>query len=136
MTALTEDRNTKRREGEHFSDPVAATKKIYAGSIVVLSATGYAQPGTTALNLVARGIAQEQVDNSAGGDGDLNVESRAGEDAYLVANDGSIDRTDIGSDCYIVDDQTVAKTDGGGTRSLCGKIVDVDSAGVWVRFYK
>ncbi|MFB0515162.1 MAG: hypothetical protein ACETWG_00985, partial [Candidatus Neomarinimicrobiota bacterium] len=33
---------------------------------------------------------------------------------------------------YIVDDQTVAKTDGTGTRSPAGFIEDVDSNGVWV----
>ena len=136
MTALTKDRSTSRREAERFNDPVAAGKKIYAGSIIVLNATGYAEPGATATGLVARGIAREQVDNSAGADGDLNVESFAGEDAYRVANDGSIDRTHIGGDAYIVDDQTVAATDGTGTRSIAGKIVDVDSSGVWIRFYQ
>lgn len=40
---------------------------------------------------------------------------------------------DIGSDCYIVDDQTVAKTNGTNTRSVAGKIMDVDAQGVWVR---
>jgi hypothetical protein len=33
-----------------------------------------------------------------------------------------------------VDDQTVAKTDGTGARSVAGKVFDVDSGGVWVRF--
>lgn len=42
---------------------------------------------------------------------------------------------DIGSDCYIVDDQTVAKTSGSATRSVAGKIFDVDAAGVWVNFF-
>ena len=34
---------------------------------------------------------------------------------------------------YIVDDQTVAKTNGSSTRSAAGTIVDVDAQGVWVR---
>ena len=42
--------------------------------------------------------------------------------------------TDIGAKCWIVDDQTVAKTNGTGTRSPAGIIEDVDANGVWVRF--
>ena len=38
----------------------------------------------------------------------------------------------IGDACFIVDDQTVAKTSNGGTRSAAGLVVDVDDAGVWV----
>ncbi len=41
---------------------------------------------------------------------------------------------DIGATCYVVDDQTVALTNGTGTRSVAGKIHDVDAAGVWVVF--
>jgi len=133
MAALAKDRNTPRRLAERFSDPVGAAKKIYAGAIVVLNG-GYAEPGSTALNLVARGVAQQQVDNSGGAAGDLNVTSYAGPQAYRLDNDGSITRADIGSNCYIVDDHTVAKTDGAGTRSVCGEIADVDADGVWVKF--
>ena len=43
-----------------------------------------------------------------------------------------ITTADIGADCYVVDDQTVAKTNGGGQRSVAGKIFDVDAQGVWV----
>jgi hypothetical protein len=44
----------------------------------------------------------------------------------------------VGKPCYMVDDQTVAKTDGttGGaaTRSPAGWVRDVDADGVWVEF--
>ena len=45
----------------------------------------------------------------------------------------AITRAEIGDDCYIVDDQTVAKTDGTDTRSLADKVDDVDANGVWVK---
>ena len=134
MAALTKDRNTGRRQAKRFSDLVGAAVKIFTGSIVALNATGYAVPGVTATTLVARGIAQETIDNSGGADGDLRVEVMGGQQAYHVVNDGSIDRTHIGKTCYIVDDQTVAATDGTATRSVAGTVADVDSAGVWVRF--
>ena len=68
-----------------------------------------------------------------GADGDQSVTSMGG--IYPFANSASADaltRADINSVCYIVDDQTVAKTNGGGTRSSAGIVYDVDSRGVWV----
>ena len=46
----------------------------------------------------------------------------------------AITLADIGADCYIVDDQTVAKTSATNTRSVAGKVFDVDAEGVWVDF--
>lgn len=132
MTALSADRATPERDGKCFSFPVKAGKKIFTGALVVL-ATGYAEPGATALNLLAVGRAEEPVDNSGGADGDVNVEVRAG--CFRYANSAGADliaETDIGASAYIVDDQTVAKTDGGGTRSKAGTIIDVDPQGVWI----
>lgn len=133
MTALTKDRNTVRRDGVQFSDPVAATTRIFAGSLVCLNASGYAVPGATSATLKARGVAQEQVDNSAGAAGDKRIETRRG--VFPFANSTSTDeitRADIGATAYIVDDQTVAKTSATNTRSVAGTIRDVDSNGVWV----
>ncbi|MFI8609512.1 hypothetical protein ACIGFL_14500 [Pseudomonas sp. NPDC077649] len=133
MAALTKDRNTARRDGVQFSDPVAAATRIFAGSLVCLNAAGNAVPGSTATTLKARGVAQEQVDNSAGAAGDLRIETRRG--VFPFANSAAADeitRADIGASAYIVDDQTVAKTDGTSTRSVAGIIRDVDDAGVWV----
>ncbi|NOR70976.1 MAG: hypothetical protein GQ532_14985 [Methylomarinum sp.] len=130
MTALTKDRNTPYRTGEDVSDPVAAATKIYAGSLVVLDASGNAAPGSTATGLKARGRAEENIDNSSGVAGDVSVAVRRG--TYKFANDGSINRTHIDATVYIVDDQTLAATDGTGTRSAAGKLIDVEADGVWV----
>ncbi len=132
MVALTKDRGTRVRTGEYLDEPVAAGKKIFAGAIVVLSATGYAEPGATAVGLLARGRAEEQVDNTAGVDGAVSIRVRRG--IFQYANDGSITRANITGTAYIVDDQTVAATDGTATRSAAGEIVDVDADGVWVWF--
>lgn len=131
--ALTKDRNTPRRDGKQLNDPVAANVKIYAGSLVCLDASGNAVPGATSTTLKARGVAQEQIDNTGGAAGDQRIETRRG--LWQFANSASADliaRADIGSPCYIVDDQTVAKTSATNTRSVAGTIRDVDSAGVWV----
>lgn len=135
MAALTEARMTKKRENLVFARPVAGTKKIYEGALVCLNATGYATPGAVATTLKADGRAKTTVDNTAGADGALKVEVEKG--TFQFANSAAGDAiaiADIGNDCYVVDDQTVAKTSGGATRSIAGKIVDVDAQGVWVRF--
>lgn len=133
MTALTTERNTPARTGQRRSDPVAAETTIYAGALVVLDAAGDAAPGHVDTGLVARGVAQATVDNGEGGAGDLRVESERGVFRFHNSADADeIDRTHIGATAYIVDDQTVAATDGTSTRSPAGTIIDVDDQGVWV----
>jgi len=134
MAALTADRNTTSREGSDFEFPVAATTKIYAGAIVGFNAgAAVATKGVTSTTFKSAGVAVEQADNSAGGAGDIRVKVRRG--CFRFANSAAgdlITLADIGSDCYVVDDQTVAKTNGTSTRSVAGKVRDVDAAGVWV----
>ncbi|SFM68170.1 hypothetical protein [Thermodesulforhabdus norvegica] len=135
--ALTADRDTPQVVPSYSflrEFPVAAGKTIYAGGLVVLK-NGYAEPGSTATGLVAVGRAEEYVDNSGGQNGDVTVRVRRGIFRYgNSADTDAITRTDIGSQCYVVDDETVAKTDGTGTRSVAGKVFDVDDEGVWVEF--
>jgi hypothetical protein len=135
MTALTADRNTPRLTGDNKPMLMAAAAKIFAGSIVMRNATGYATKGATALGLRGAGIAQEQVDNSAGSAGDLSITVREG--VYRVGNSAAADEIvddDIGKLCYVVDDQTVAKTNGSNTRSVAGIVAGVDAQGVHVLF--
>lgn len=135
MAALTTDRNTAMRDGHIVSLPVAASVKIYAGALVALDSNGSAKPGETATGLLGIGRAEAQADNSSGSAGDVNVEVRKGVFRFENSVGGDeITLADIGSDCYIVDDSTVAKTDGTSTRSVAGKVFDVDSDGVWVKF--
>ena len=134
MTALTQERPTKQRNADLFSDPVAAGANLLMGGIVCLDAAGDAVPGSTATDLTARGIALISADNTAGVAGDLVVSSQNG--CWLLDNDATdtVDRSHIGGMAYIVDDQTVASPDGGASRSIAGRIADVDADGVWVIF--
>ncbi|HSX60261.1 MAG TPA: hypothetical protein VLF18_08690 [Tahibacter sp.] len=132
--ALTSGRNTPRRSGDQFAFPVAAATTIYAGGMVTLLATGgYAVPAGTASAGVCVGMAEETVVNT-GAAGDLTVPVRRGVFRYANSASGDlIARADIGNVCYLVDDQTVAKTDNSAARKEAGVIVDVDAVGVWVR---
>ncbi|MBU1352102.1 MAG: hypothetical protein KKB95_09440 [Gammaproteobacteria bacterium] len=135
MTALTQDRDTRRRDGNQVEPPVAATTRIHGGAIVCVNAAGLAVPGATSTTLKAVGVAEHRADNTAGAAGAMRVRCRKG--PHRFANSAAADAitlADVGNDCYIVDDQTVAKTHGTNTRSVAGKIFDVDADGVWVDF--
>lgn len=134
MAALSTDRNTPRRDGQAISRAVAASTTIYAGSLVCRNASGYAVPGSTATTLVALGMAMERVDNSAGAAGAKSVSVSKGVFRFGNLAADLVTIADIGTTCYVVDDQTVAKTNGTNTRSAAGTVFDVDSDGVWVRF--
>jgi hypothetical protein len=134
MVALTQNRPTAVKQGELYSLGVAATQKIFQGAIVCRNAAGFAVKGATATTLKALGRAESLADNSAGADGAIAVPYRSG--CFKFANSAAGDliaNADVGNDCFIVDDQTVAKTNGGTTRSIAGKVDSVDAdGGVWV----
>ncbi|MBL9047746.1 MAG: hypothetical protein JNK34_10655 [Tabrizicola sp.] len=136
MVALSTERNTRARISDLRVEPVAAAVKIWGGSLVMRNAAGYLTKGATATGCVSVGRAEKTVDNTAGAAGAASVEYRIG--LFLFANSAAGDLitiADIGKVCYIVDDQTVAKTDGTATRSRAGIVDGTDaSGGVWVRF--
>lgn len=134
MTALSIPRNTLERMGDVSGFPVKASIKCIQGGIAVLNG-GYAAPATTATGLVALGRFEETIDNTGGADGAVTVHVKRG--TFKFANSASADliaQADVGAVCYLVDDQTVAKTSGTSTRSVAGKVVAVDADGVWVSF--
>jgi hypothetical protein len=133
MAALNAERDTKRRMGDLREEPVAATVKIWAGSLIMRNAAGYLTKGATATGCVGVGRAARTVDNT-GAAGAATVEYLSG--SFLFANSAAGDLitiADIGKACFVVDDQTVAKTDGTGTRSPAGIVEGVEAGGVWVR---
>lgn len=135
MTALTADRNTPRASGDLREGLVAASQLIYAGAIVCRNASGHLVEGVTGLNLTGVGRAEERVDNSTGAAGAKTLRYSTG--VFRYANSTSTDEitvADIGKACFVVDDQTVAKTNGSSTRSKAGVVDNVDAQGVWVRF--
>ncbi|MCJ2874796.1 hypothetical protein JUM41_11170 [Rhizobium pusense] len=135
MTALTGDRNTPERSGDTREGPAAAGAVLFAGAMGAFNAAGNIVPVSTALNLKGAGRVENRVDNTGGGAGAQRVKLRVG--IFRYANSAAADaltQADIGSDVYGVDDQTVAKTSATNTRSVVGKLFDVDDQGVWVKF--
>lgn len=134
MAALTKNRDTISRDARDFEIPTAASKTFFAGALLCLDAAGRGTPGATATTLKGLGRVKRQVVSSAVA-GAERVEYERG--CFRFANSADTDlitRADIGATAYVVDDQTVAKTNGTNTRSPAGVIRDVDDLGVWVEF--
>ncbi|MFQ3664678.1 MAG: hypothetical protein SNJ79_01390 [Sphingomonadaceae bacterium] len=133
MVALTEDRNTPRREGLDFVYPMVANTTIFAGALVMLNASGQARPGAVATGQRAVGRAEERKTNgSVAGAETIRVTPGIFRYANSAAAD-EIVQADVGANCFIVDDQTVAKTNGSNSRSVAGTVMSVEPAGVWVK---
>jgi hypothetical protein len=130
--ALTAARNTEQLNGTGSRVlPVRAGAVIYQGALIVLDA-GAVRPGLTKAGVLAAGRARASV---TGGitDGDTTVTVDCG--VFGWANSAGADEitgAQIGRTAFIVDDQTVAATDGGGLRSPAGRVFAVDARGVWV----
>jgi len=110
---------------------VAASQKIWAGALVVLNASGYAENATAAASKTAIGVARETVDNSSGSAGAKEVKvvkgifkfsNKAGDLLALANTEGT---------AYIEDNDTVRATST--STSAAGKVERVDSDGVFVR---
>jgi hypothetical protein len=130
---LTTARNTPRRVNQRASYPVAGSATIHAGGLVALLITGgWAVPAGTADSGVAVGVAEETVSGD-GSNGANRVSVERGCFQFKNSAGGDeITHLHIGLPAYVVDDETVARTDNSGARAVAGAIADVDASGVWV----
>ncbi|TCU35446.1 hypothetical protein [Rhizobium azibense] len=131
MTAMSQARPIVEIEGKFTSAPMKGATTILQGALVVTE-NSLAVPGKSAVGLTVLGIAEETVVNS-GTDGAKRVNARRGTFKFFNLAADAIVAGDVGKDCYLVDDQTVAKTNGTNTRSMAGKIINVESDGVFVK---
>lgn len=137
MTATAVARNTPPKGIESFprtlAFPVYTGTTVLEGTIVAVdSSHGYAIAGATSTSLKVVGVAKATVVNS-GASGAKSVEVSQG--IFKFANSAAgdaITAAECMGLCYLVDNQTVAKTNGSSTRSPAGIVISVDSDGVWV----
>jgi hypothetical protein len=141
MTALNTFRDTPMRPqaaASEFTHPeVQDGVVIWSGSIVALE-RGKAVPGRAVAGLLIVGVARDSVDNRtflAPPGGSKRRVPVLGGTAQFENSPGTdeIGADDIGRRCYVVDDRTLARTDGGGTRSVAGTIREIGrDRRVWV----
>lgn len=145
MAALTKPRNTPSRGDFIFVDEAAVKTNavLYDGALAAIdSATGYLVAGTVATTLLRPCVvdlnggnagSQRVIDATGIASGTYRAKVKFGNFRFNNSSAGDlIAQVNVGANCYIVDDNTVALTSGSSTRSVAGKIVDVDSQGVWV----
>lgn len=133
MVAATENRSTPELAPPSVrSGLLGASQTIFAGTILMRNVAGHIIKGATATGSFGVGRAE-----APGASTTLGVTPQPfREGVFRYANSAAGDLiaiADIGAVAYIVDDQTVAKTNGTSTRSPAGIIYDVDALGVWVR---
>lgn len=135
MAALAAARNTPAALGDIRRVPLPANGIVYQGGMVQINAAGYAAAASATAANVTIGRAEATVNNAGGVNSALSVDVRRG--IFRFANSAAGDliaRTEIGKTVYVVDDQTVAKTNNAGARPAAGICFDVDAQGVWVEF--
>ncbi len=117
------------REVDHYIDQelralqVAASKHVYKGAFVGLATAGYAQPLTAGDPVI--GIAYEDIDNSAGSNGDKSVRVYTFGDFGHALSGAAI--ADIGRPVFASADDTLSFTANG--NSYVGIVQDVPSSG-------
>ncbi len=134
--ALSAARDTKRVGDAAVQDVVdakmAATTTVYAGGLVAIEA-GYAVPAEADNTFITLGVALKTVVN-AGAAGAASVPVRRGTFAFTNSADADeITQAEMGLDCYVVNDFTVAKTDDTGARPVAGKVMGLYSGQVLVQ---
>lgn len=123
--ALGNERNTVElaENGKYLVLPVAAGKKIYAGAMVAINASGDALPAEKAEGLKTVGRAETSADNSSGSEGDSIVNVKRG--VFLWENDtaSAVGVANLFGPCYIKDDCTVSTVSAGS--SPAGKVIAI-----------
>lgn len=135
MTALAANRNPDLRGVTSITLGAKTNVHVYAGGFVFNDA-GWARGGVPTVNTPVLGISRDEVDNTGGANGAKNVVAERG-DAYPFANGAGGDAlaaADIGKNVYAIDDATVGKTDGAGTRPVAGTLVALGADSIpWVQ---
>ena len=140
MTFLTSARKRAAFMGEVRNHPLAAGAKVWGGALLMRNAAGYIVAGSVlTVSVLAGGCgvgcAEASADNTGGAAVALRGDSKIGH--FLFANSAAadlIDQAQVGKICYMVDDQTVAKTDASGARSRAGIVDSLEGSRIWVRF--
>lgn len=128
MSALAKTRSIRAKKASTIS-LLSTAEQVYQGGIACIdTSSGLLKKGTASTTLKAVGLYAEDSLVASGGVAAVNLfRELVGTWFVNSASTDAIAQGQVGSVCYIVDDQTVAKTDGSGTRSVAGTVWMVDS---------
>ncbi|BDG19241.1 hypothetical protein TthSNM11_14440 [Thermus thermophilus] len=110
--------------------PVAGNTTIRQGAIVVVDG-GYAKEAPGSATAIAAGRAEADVQNP-GGDGEATVLVRRGVFRLQVDPADPVGPADLLKEVYLSGPDSVAKTDGTGTRPKAGRLLSLEGGYAWV----
>lgn len=138
MTAATENLMTEAKGDDVLARtlpplPVAASTRIYQGTLVAVNLSGYLVPASADPTLRVLGRAEQEVDNSAGSAGAKTCKVKRGVFGWANSSSTSaVTDAHIGRTCYAVDDNTVSIRNPTGTYPVAGRVYDVEDGKVFV----
>lgn len=109
MANATKSVTRDRQEPDISLQAVTASSKIFAGTLVNFDANKNVKKGSDTAGEVFAGVAMHEVDNSDGAAGDQEIDLYQNGD-FIFALSGGAALADIGTEVFVLDDQTVAKT--------------------------
>ena len=128
MTALTHSRPDSRWRAFTTVELVGKVEQVYQGGRACFdSSTGLVAKAFASTTLTPIGTYVEDQLTASGQRVLITLDREVWARWFKNSTAGDlIITTDQGKDCYLLDDQTVAKTSGGGTRSVAGRVWDLD----------
>lgn len=153
MAALTTGRLTQQKaDGIHDKLIPVKVKNgytLFIGGIVVVDLTGYGRPANGTTGMRAIGVCQgnalgvqaptDRVAQASGGaTGTVIANVAVGEFLLNIDSSDPVTDADIMKYVYLVDDQTISRTSGGGAQSLAGRLTGLETmfptgTGAWVQ---
>src|SRR3569832_2097478 len=148
MSALTAQRRIEGNLGEftiNLDIPIATFVVLWKGGFAAANASGYLVPaaatsGLRMAGLVAGQTNRDRYDTTAAGpdgvvaDGVKSARIQLGVFPFFNSGTDPVTQADLLNDVYMVDDQTISRTDGGVGASIAGQLLRIDAspARVWV----
>lgn len=129
MTALTADSKRDSKSDGIVALDVTASTTIYEGSLVIITAAGFAEAAAPAANTIFAGVAIDGIKTGAGQTGTIRVQTKG---QFIFASSG-LGQDDVGSTVYAEDDNTI-NTGAGTNRQRVGKITKhISATQAWVQ---
>lgn len=125
--AVTANQITRRADGCLGSLPVAASTRLYEGTLAFIDSNGRAAATTGSGANDFAGVVKEEVDNSSGAAGAKSVELHQQGVFHLVGS--GFTQADVGKDCWATDNYTIVVADTTNAVKI-GKVVGYISATV------
>ena len=131
--AAIKDRMVPVRDGDSYAYPVKGAVRIFARTLVALTATGLAVPAGTVGAVSIAGYADHHADNRDGADGAGKVRVKKGVLAFATFAGTAPTSANLNATVYAVDDETVSLDSSSGTRLAAGKLDGIEDGIFWVR---